>query len=278
MSNSSKSGMPGSGGMADPLDFVKRLWGGMAVPGMAVPTVSVDELNQKIADLKAVESWLNMNMSMLRSTIQAMEVQSATLTTIQSMGAMMGAAMKPGDDGKPAFASFGFPGMTAPDKTEEGASAAPAGQFSYPNWPAPAPKPASASTAPPPAASAPSSASTPSPTPDDNTSTGKSAATGAPSGQESGTQPDFNTAMAAPAAWWNMLQNQFLQAVTQAMADNPSGSDAEQGAASNEGNGAADHGSPVKSGSGAKKDRQDSVAPEASKEGSAAKPARKPKT
>lgn len=268
MTNPSKSGMAGSGGMADPLDFVKRLWGGMAVPGMAVPTVSVDELNQKIADLKTVESWLNMNMSMLRSTIQAMEVQSATLTTLQSMGAMMGAAMKPGDDGKPAFTSFGFPGMAAPDKAAGGASAAAESQFSYPNWPAPAPKPASDSSASQPAASTPS----PTPTPDDNTSTGKSAATGAPSG----TQPDFGAAMAAPTAWWNMLQNQFLQAVTQAMTDNQSNGATEK-AASKDGNASAANGAQAKPDGSAKKDRQETAAPDAAKAESPAKPARKPK-
>src|SRR5690349_17293896 len=84
-------GMPGAGSMTDTFDFVKNLWGmmgvpGMNAPGMVVPTLSVEELDKKIGDLKAVESWLNVNMSMLRGTIQALEVQRATIATLKSMG------------------------------------------------------------------------------------------------------------------------------------------------------------------------------------------------
>src|SRR5882724_3558679 len=86
---------PGSSAMTDTFDFVKNLWGGMHLPGMVVPTVSVDEINKKIADLKAVESWLNLNMNMLRGTIQALQVQSATLATLQSMSAALGAMGEP---------------------------------------------------------------------------------------------------------------------------------------------------------------------------------------
>ena len=73
------SNIPGMGAMTDTLDFVKNLWGGMSVPGMGIPgmvmpTLSVEEINKQIADLKAVESWLTLNMNMLRGTIQALEV------------------------------------------------------------------------------------------------------------------------------------------------------------------------------------------------------------
>jgi hypothetical protein len=88
--------IPGIGAMTDTLDFMKNLWGNMSLPGMGasglnmpgmvIPTLSVEELNKKITDLKAVESWLTLNMNMLRGTIQALEVQSATLSTLQNMG------------------------------------------------------------------------------------------------------------------------------------------------------------------------------------------------
>lgn len=74
--------------MQDSLEFIKKMWGGMGVPGMVVPTLSVDEINKKITDLKAVESWLNLNLNMLRTTIQALEVQSATLSALQAMAAV----------------------------------------------------------------------------------------------------------------------------------------------------------------------------------------------
>jgi hypothetical protein len=86
-------------GMTDTLEFVKNLWGSMNLPGtnlssMSTPPLSPEDLDKRIADLKAVESWLNMNLTMLRGTIQTMEVQRATLSTLKSMGASMAEAMR----------------------------------------------------------------------------------------------------------------------------------------------------------------------------------------
>lgn len=47
------------------------------------PTLDPAELEKKINELKSVESWLKLNLSMLSSTIQGMEVQLATITTLQ---------------------------------------------------------------------------------------------------------------------------------------------------------------------------------------------------
>jgi len=106
MTNPNKSTIPGMGAMTDTIDFMKNLWGGMGmqgvsgmkIPGMVMPTLSVDEINKQIKDLKSVENWLTMNLSMLRGTIQALEVQSATISTIQAMGTTLATAMKPGAD------------------------------------------------------------------------------------------------------------------------------------------------------------------------------------
>ena len=95
MQDPNKPAFAAVGAMADTLEFVKKLWGGMGVPGMVLPTVSPDEINKKIADLKAVETWLTMNMNMLRSTIQTLEVQSGTIAALQSMGAAMSAVSQP---------------------------------------------------------------------------------------------------------------------------------------------------------------------------------------
>ena len=52
--------------------------------GLAIqPTLDPAELEKKINELKSVESWLKLNLSMLSSTIQGMEVQLATITTLQ---------------------------------------------------------------------------------------------------------------------------------------------------------------------------------------------------
>lgn len=47
------------------------------------PTLDPAELEKKINELKSVESWLKLNLSMLSSTIQGMEVQLATIATLR---------------------------------------------------------------------------------------------------------------------------------------------------------------------------------------------------
>ena len=86
MSSNFNTGMPGANAMGDTLEFVKNLWGSMKIPGMSVPSMAPEDIDKQIADLKAVESWLQLNMNMLRSSIQALEVQSATLSALRSMG------------------------------------------------------------------------------------------------------------------------------------------------------------------------------------------------
>ncbi|MCE1170884.1 PhaM family polyhydroxyalkanoate granule multifunctional regulatory protein [Azovibrio restrictus] len=74
----------------DPMEFVRQMWGnmGFSLPGMVTPTFDTDELEKRITDLKAVEGWLRMNLSMLQMTIQGLEMQKATLTAVQAMGKM----------------------------------------------------------------------------------------------------------------------------------------------------------------------------------------------
>ena len=63
-----------------------------AVPGMAswvAPTLSVEEIDKRIQELKSVLFWLEQNTTALKATIQAMEVQKMTLSTLQSMNVNM---------------------------------------------------------------------------------------------------------------------------------------------------------------------------------------------
>lgn len=58
------------------------------VPGMgswATPTLSVEELDKRIQDLKSVQFWLEQNSRALTATVQALEVQKMTLSTLQGM-------------------------------------------------------------------------------------------------------------------------------------------------------------------------------------------------
>ncbi len=121
------TGIPGTDAMTGSLDFIKKMWGNMGVPGMVVPTLSVEEINKKITDLKAVEGWLSMNLNMLRTTIQALEVQNATLSALQAMGAMKvpdavdgQAATKEGAEAFPWMTpSFPFGQAAEAEKTSE---------------------------------------------------------------------------------------------------------------------------------------------------------------
>ncbi len=71
----------------DPMEFLKSLWGnnGMPLPGLVTPTLDTNELEKRIADLKAVEGWLKNNLGMLQMTIQGLEMQRATLSALQAI-------------------------------------------------------------------------------------------------------------------------------------------------------------------------------------------------
>ena len=96
-------------GVSEGLDLVKKVWGvtglptlptpsSMAqfatrlpqtLPSMIAPTLDVEELDKRITDLRAVEQWLNLNLSMLRTTVQSLEVQRNTIATLKSFGGAM---------------------------------------------------------------------------------------------------------------------------------------------------------------------------------------------
>lgn len=72
------------------LNMMQQIWGNMAkspldlaTPATAIPTI--EDLSKRIEELQAVESWLRLNLSMLSSTIQGLEIQRSTLTTLQAM-------------------------------------------------------------------------------------------------------------------------------------------------------------------------------------------------
>lgn len=74
----------------DPLNFMRNMWGkmGFTLPGMVTPTFDLEELDKRIKDMKAVEGWLRMNLSMLQMTIQGLEMQRTTVSAVQTMGKM----------------------------------------------------------------------------------------------------------------------------------------------------------------------------------------------
>ena len=72
----------------DSMEFTRNLWRqmGFSLPGMVTPTLDVEELDKRLADLKTVEAWLKMNLSMLQLTIQGLEMQCTTLNAVRDLG------------------------------------------------------------------------------------------------------------------------------------------------------------------------------------------------
>jgi hypothetical protein len=73
--------------LPDPFEFMKKLWNpmGLPMPGMVAPTLDIDAVEKKITDLKSVENWLNLNLNMLRLSIQGLEMQRNTLAAMKAM-------------------------------------------------------------------------------------------------------------------------------------------------------------------------------------------------
>jgi len=149
----------------------------------------VEELEKRINELKTVQFWLEQNSRALSATIQALEVQKMTLSTLQGMNVSMGDLAN----------AFQLKGMD---------TLASAAQAMAPSTSRPAP-----------AAPAPST-----PTPSTFTSAPASAAASATSAQ--GDTPNKTSAPAGaepglidPMQWWGALTHQFQQIASNAMKD-----------------------------------------------------------
>ena len=89
--------------MADAAAFAKLVPGfdflqglvknaGSALPNIGqwvAPTLNPEELEKRIEELRTVQFWLEQNASMLGATIQALEVQRMTLSTLKTMNVQM---------------------------------------------------------------------------------------------------------------------------------------------------------------------------------------------
>ncbi|MGJ7545532.1 PhaM family polyhydroxyalkanoate granule multifunctional regulatory protein [Variovorax sp. LT1R16] len=120
-------------------DFLKGLAGNAASGGgtatgmpslsnWVAPTLSVEELEKRIQELKTVQYWLEQNGHALKATIQALEVQKMTLSTLRGMNVQMEDLAK----------VFTRPAATATESAVASPSPAPA--------PEPAPAPAAEAT------------------------------------------------------------------------------------------------------------------------------------
>jgi len=87
----------------DPFEFLKMLWGpmGLPLPGLVTPTLNVSEIDKRIAELKSVETWLGVNLNLLKMSIQGLEMQRATVSAMQGMQAAGAEAVQTGSTGNP---------------------------------------------------------------------------------------------------------------------------------------------------------------------------------
>lgn len=150
------------------------------VPQWVAPTVSVEEVDKRIAELKAVQFWLEQNSRALAATIQALEVQRMTLSTLKDMNVSMSELAK----------SFPFPGAAPAEPAATGNTGWPMGAATA----APAAEPAAE------------------PEPE-----AEPAAAEADSRTQAG--PSSQAALSQAMQWWGALTQQFQQIAAKAMAE-----------------------------------------------------------
>jgi hypothetical protein len=153
--------------------------GASSMGSWALPTLDPEELDKRIQDLKTVQFWLEQNSRMIAMTIQGLEVQKMTLSTLKGMNVSMDSlrdalkARNAASDTAAAASPFSF------------TAAAPAA-------PAPAPAPQAR-----PAAHVPEAAS-------------------ADEDAPSGTAPQAGAELINPLRWWDTLTEQFTHLASQA--------------------------------------------------------------
>ncbi|WAL83286.1 hypothetical protein OYT13_02030 [Pandoraea sp. XJJ-1] len=189
--------------MPNGFDILKKMWEAFSPPATftspltqlmqsAAPLLDPDEIENRIAEMRAVEQWLTLNLNVLRSTIQAFEVQRATYATLRSFGT----------------GTFGA-------ASDAQASASPFGQAGAANfWRSPFAAGAPAQDVEP-------QASAPEPEPEPQPEPKAAAAEEAPAGGD--TQSPFAQAGNAygaldPSLWFNAMRTQFDQIAAAAQA------------------------------------------------------------
>ncbi|MDR0225927.1 MAG: hypothetical protein LBI66_05860 [Burkholderiaceae bacterium] len=181
------------------------------LPEWVAPTVSIEEVDKRISELKAVQFWLEQNGKALAATIQALEVQRMTLSTLKGMNVSMGELAQ----------AFQFPAASAGATS----GAAEAQRSDHSDWPMSSAGAARTrkSAAAPAAAAAPTPASAPQEPP--AAAPGPQAAAPQPHGEGQGSGEGSEAPAAQAAAmgqamqWWGALTQQFQQIAAKALAE-----------------------------------------------------------
>lgn len=166
------------------MEMMRQAFAGLAGTGgfssgmPMAPTMNPEDLEKRISELKTVENWLKLNLSMLSSTIQGMEVQLATIATLRSFAASMSQTQQTAGADTPTALEV-LLGLRPQTRTSQSETKQ--------QTPSEKPQP-------------------PEQEPEENATVKAAApqATGA-------TQDESSNVPAAAKAWWEMLQNQFGQ-------------------------------------------------------------------
>ena len=178
----------GFGKFVPGFDFLQNLAKGATeampqMPNLAnwiAPTLNLEELDKRISELKTVHFWLEQNARALGATVQALEVQKMTLTTLKGMNFNLSDLAQ---------------AMTPKAAASTAASAA---------TPAPTPEPASVKSAP-----------APEPAPEPPAATKARAAKSAAGQDATSAAPG----LVDPMQLWGSLTQQFQQIAATAMKD-----------------------------------------------------------
>ena len=173
--------------------------------GWVAPTLSVEEIDKRISELKTVQYWLEQNTHAVKATVQALEVQKMTLATLRTMNVNMTELAR-------SFTQSATPSQTAAMSDTPAPAQAPAAPASpLFAWPlgaqgaqgAPGAARAAESAEPPRVDPVPEPAApvTPEPVQADAEPTPTDESAAAP-------------AMADPMGWWGALTQQFQQLAT----------------------------------------------------------------
>lgn len=176
-------------------DFLQNLGKSGATPSglppfshWVAPTVSVEEIDKRIEELKAVHFWLEQNSKALAATVQALEVQKMTLSTLKGMNVNLSEMAK----AFPFAAAATAPAKNPLTDWPMSAAAQPAEPVAQPSQPQPQQAPET------PKAQAASSSAETAEGPSDAAQTAN---------------------MATAMQWWGALTQQFQHIAQQAMQD-----------------------------------------------------------
>lgn len=114
-------------GFAESMDLMRKAWSAFSLPSSFAPTIDPDEIEQRANQLRAVEQWLSMNLTMLRGSIQAFEMQANTLRalhTLRDSGAAVAAAATQGASAAGVSAAAAATPGSAEPAGDKGAAAA----------------------------------------------------------------------------------------------------------------------------------------------------------